>query len=403
MAKKRGQGEWSYTQRKDGLWTARKQFGKKENGKANIKAFYGKNISEVKNKAKQYEFQISGGIREDIVNRMTIYDYVSNWLKTFKYNSVKNTTYDGLEYALEVRVKPYAIANVQLKNLSTEICQQYINELTNSDKKYTLATITKTYNMLNQCLTHAENVGDIQRNPMRYAKLPSSDKVQAKTKEIAILVPDEIKKVVAKAKECFKNDVPKYYYGDVIILMLFTGMRIGECLGLRWSDIDLINNTIKIDNTISTVINRDSDADGSSENKKRKTKMIDTSPKTKKSNRTIPINNTAREAILSIRNRTRTEMSPNSYVVVTKTGKLCNARNISRTFDAILTACGIDKNLYSPHSLRHTFVSMLLNKGVDMKIISELVGHEKVSTTYNIYAHLMPEQKENSVKLLDEQ
>ncbi len=318
---------------------------------------------------------------------MTVYDYISNWLKTFKYNSVKNTTYDALEDGLEVRVKPYAIANIQLKNLSTEICQQYINELTNCGKKYSLATITKTYNMINQCLTHAENVGDIQHNPMRYAKLPSFDKVQTKTKEITILVPDEIEKVVAKAREWFKNDVPKYYYGNVIILILYTGIRIGECLGLRWCDIGFINNTIKIDNTIATVVDRDENENGDNK-KKRKTKVIDTSPKTKKSNRTIPMNNTAREAVLSIKNMTSVSLNPNAYVVVTKKGNISNARNISRTFDSILTACGIDSSLYSPHSLRHTFVSMLLNKGVDMKVISELVGHEKVSTTVIIsYGH----------------
>ena len=89
MAKtKRGQGEWSYTQRKDKLWTARKQFGKKSDGKPNIKAFYGKTITEVKRKAQEYENQLSGN-RMEIIKKVTLYDYLVDWLNTYKRLSVK--------------------------------------------------------------------------------------------------------------------------------------------------------------------------------------------------------------------------------------------------------------------------------------------------------------------------
>ena len=93
---------------------------------------------------------------------------------------------------------------------------------------------------------------------------------------------------------------------------------------------------------------------------------------------------------------------PSDFVSTSKTGQIANVRNVSRCLNTILKNAGIDNpDNYSPHSLRHTFVSMLLAKGVDIKIISELIGHEKVSTTYNIYAHLMPNQKEEAIKALD--
>ena len=175
-------------------------------------------------------------------------------------------------------------------------------------------------------------------------------------------------------------------------------MRIGECLGLRWNDIDFENNTIKIDNTIATVTNRDKTST-------KKTMVTDTSPKTKKSARTIPMSKTAKDALINFKELTTSSINPESYIVVTQNGKLSNARNIRRTLDSILKGCGLYKinnnQSYGLHSLRHTFVSMLLAKGVDIKIISELVGHEKVSTTYDIYAHLIPEQKQQSVNLLD--
>ena len=399
MAKtKRGQGEWSYTQRKDKLWTARKQFGKKSDGKPNIKAFYGKTITEVKRKAQEYENQLSGN-RMEIIKKVTLYDYLVDWLNTYKRLSVKNTTYDGLEDAIEIRIKPYDIANVQLNNLSTQICQQYINDLVNSNKKYSLATITKTYNLLNNCLRHAEGIGDIPKNPMTFVNLPSEENVQTATKEVTFFTKEEVALIKQATKKKYSNGKPVYYYGEVIIFLLYTGMRIGECLGLRWKDIDFKNNTIRIDNTIAMVANRDI-------NSTKKTMVTDTSPKTKKSARNIPMSNNAKNALLNFKKQITSEITPESYVVVTQTGQLANARNIRRTFDSVLKECNItpksSNQTYGLHSLRHTFVSMLLAKGVDIKIISELVGHEKVSTTYDIYAHLIPEQKHLSIILLDE-
>lgn len=396
--KKRAQGEWSFTQRKDKLWTARKQFGYKANGKPNIKAFYGKNITEVKQKAKEYEIALATNRGEEI-KKVTLYEYLINWLKTYKSLSIKSTTYDAIEDAIEVRIKPYAIANVQLHMLSTQLCQEYINELVMSNKKYSLATITKTYNTINACLRHAEGIGDIEKNPMAYVQLPSEDKVQTATKDVKFFTQEESKLICAQAVKQWKNGVPKYYYGDIIILLMYTGMRIGECLGLKWKDIDFENNTINIDNTIAMVVNRD-------ENQTKKTKITDTSPKTKKSIRKIPMAKKAREALLRFQSLTKEYVAEDNYIVVSKHGEIGDIRNVRRSFTSILEGCGLkEKNInngYSLHSLRHTFVSTLLAKGVDIKVISDLVGHEKVSTTYNIYAHLIPEQKEQSIMLLDE-
>lgn len=398
MSKKRGQGEWSFTQRKDKLWTARKQFGRKADGKPNIKAFYGKTITEVKRKASEYENQLAGNI-SNVAKKETLYQYLVNWLKTYKSRSVKSTTYDGLEDAIEVRIKPYDIANIQLANLSSQLCQQYINELVDSKKKYSLATITKTYNLLNNCLNYAEGVGDINKNPMTYVKLPSADKVQTPVKKAMFFTTEEVKMICIQAKKTYSNNKPIYYYGDIIILLIYTGMRIGECLGLKWEDVDFEDNTIRIDNTIAVVSNRNVNSD-------KKTITTDTSPKTKKSVRIIPIPNKAVEALRNFQKLCPQPIMPQSYIVVSQNGNLSNARNIRRTLDSILEGCGLKEkgvnNGYGLHSLRHTFVSMLLAKGVDIKVVSELVGHEKVSTTYNIYAHLIPEQKKLGIQLLDE-
>jgi len=93
----------------------------------------------------------------------------------------------------------------------------------------------------------------------------------------------------------------------------------------------------------------------------------------------------------------------NDYVVVSKKGTHATARNVSRTLGDILENCSFtDKEKkYGLHSLRHTFASLLLAKGADIKSISEILGHEKTSTTYDIYAHLIADQKNTAIDLLD--
>lgn len=390
---KRGQGEWSFSQRKNGSWTARKQFGKKENGKPNIVAFYGKTQSDVKKKAKEYELGLACN-RGQVVAKDTVYSYVKRYITTYKVHSVKQTTYDVMEDSCEIRLKPFSFAMVPLNNVTTDKCQEYINELTTCDKKYSLATIRKTYNLINSCFNYAVGNGDLPRNPMEYVQLPSEDKVQTAAKDITIFTFEQVEQIHRECLRKFRNNVPVYQYGDLIILMLYSGIRIGECIGLTWEDVDLEKNEIYIDNTIAVVKNRD-------ENSDKKYTITNTSTKTKKSTRTVQLSKRARQALLRLRDKNKSTL-PTDFVGMTKTGNVPNHRNIARCLHSVLVHIGIERpEDYSPHSLRHTFVSMLLAKGVDIKVVSELIGHEKVSTTYNIYAHLMPNQKEEAIKALD--
>ena len=88
------------------------------------------------------------------------------------------------------------------------------------------------------------------------------------------------------------------------------------------------------------------------------------------------------------------------FVAVTKNGNSVPARNIDRAFRQIIKATGIEKTC-GVHSLRHTFASMLFKRGVDVKTVSEILGHSDVSVTYNIYIHIIDEQKFTAIDLLN--
>lgn len=271
---RRGQGEWCFTECKRGnniIWTARKQFGYKENGKQNIKAFYGKSITEVKQKAREYEktLIVNSPVK---IQKDTLYEYMLNWLKTYKVAEVRGNTYDAIEYCIESRVKPYDISRIQMCNLTTEVLQKYINEITNNEKKYSHATIKKTYDTINNCLTHAVGLGDLVKNPMDFVKMPSKDNVQTQEKTIEFFDQEDIDKLFIEAQKKYRNGELVYSNGYIIILIMYTGMRIGECLGLTWGDVDFENKRITIDNTITVV----------KEHTTNKRVIKDGSPKTKK-------------------------------------------------------------------------------------------------------------------------
>ena len=400
---KRGQGEWSFVERtgRKGQWVARKQFGKKENGKPNIVCLYGKSKTEVKNKATEYESKLLTN-QQFNTSKETVYGYVKKWLETIKRHSVKATTYDSMEDSLEIRLKPYDIADIQMNNLSIQLCQNYINQLVESDKHYSLATIRKSFNLLNAAFKYAVGAGDIARNPMDFVEMPKESVLETKTKEVQFFTDEQMSKIYEEATSKFSNGKPHYYYGLLIEILARTGIRIGEALGLKWKDVDFENRTLTVDNTISTVKNRQKKDDTD-----KKRLIVDSDPKTEKSIRKVRLSNKAITAFKNIKEQNilyGLSVNPDNYVIQSQKGSIGSSRNVRRSFNFILEKIGIpDYNeQYGLHTLRHTYASTLLRKGIDIKVVSALLGHKKVSTTYNTYIHIIEEQQNSALDAIDD-
>ena len=166
-----------------------------------------------------------------------------------------------------------------------------------------------------------------------------------------------------------------------IVLCLYSGLRIGELLALEWSDIDFNKGTIAINKTCH---------DGRDENGKL-CRIIDT-PKTTSSKRTIPI---PKQLLPLLKEHKK---KSNSQYIVSSNGHGITVRSYQRSFELLQKRLGIERKGF--HSLRHTFATRALECGMDVKTLSEILGHKNATVTLNRYAHSMMEHKKEMMNKL---
>ncbi len=190
-------------------------------------------------------------------------------------------------------------------------------------------------------------------------------------KKIITLNDYEIKTIEKAAKN--SNDIKVF----AILFVLFSGLRIGELCALQWKDIDIKNKIIHINKTLIRVKNKDT-------TNKNKTKIIIDSPKTQNSIRNIPINN----AILPYLKKF--QKNENCYFLTGKNTFITTKKYYLFYLD-FLKSLSIRK--YKFHILRHTFATRSLLCGVDIKSLSEILGHSSVKTTLDLYVHVTDSEK----------
>ena len=379
--KRREKGNGSISKRKDGTWTGRICLGYKENGKQNIKAVYGKTESEVKKKLKALQAEI---IKYDSINlpKLTLTELLTDWQTTAKKYELKSSSYDRLEQTINNNIVPY-IGYLQITALTPQDIQNYINELT--DKGYSYSTIKKSYNAVNAALKFALERDYIRKNPCIGIKLPKQ--IQRAKSDIEFFSDEEVNLISQSAISRYKTGRYKYKHGYAIIILLNTGLRVGELLALKWDNVDFVNKQIYVAETRGQIIDR-SDSE-------QKYIMADRSTKTQSSCRYVPINAKTAEALSYFKGLGYN----NPYVMANSDSNVITYRNLFRVLSNILELNKINHG--SLHTLRHTFATRLFRNNVDIKVISELLGHSDVSITYNIYTHVIQEQKKKAVDILD--
>jgi integrase len=371
--KRRDKGDGSVYQRKNGLWAAKYN----PPGTNKTKWLYGKTEHEAKKKLRDFIKQVYKGDYVEI-QKTTVRDYMTDWFNDVKINEVKLKTADRIEQSMEKQIFPY-IGDLQLSALKANDVQDMINNLVKKGMAY--ETIKKAYDNINACLKLGIIKGDLLKNPCLGAKLPK--RLDAVKKEVKFFTQLEADRICIECSAKHGNDEPIYRLGQSIIVLIYTGMRIGELLGLKWENINYDKKIAKIEDSVIYVKNRGklNDNDG----KPKYILLEQESVKSESSERYVQLNNKAITALQAI----QTFNGKHTHVMASKNGSITSHRNFDRMIRNILTRCGLEP--CGAHTLRHTFASMLFKNGVDVKTVSTLLGHSDVSVTYNTYIHLIKE------------
>ena len=380
---RKSNGEGCIFQRSDGRWCAQIQ----PEGASKPKYFYSTKYKTVKEKLDAYKQTLLQNGNQSKENQITVDEFITNWLVNVKSNDLKPTSYDRLERTINNQIIP-TIGQYDLSKLtSQQIQNELINPLKNN-KSY--SSIKKVYNAINACYKYAMSIRRIQFNPMDAVIIPSS--TQFDETEVHWFNDHEITIFKAECVSRYSNGSYRHLLGYGMIFVMETGLRLGEAIAVKWSDIDFYKKQLYVNHNAVTVKDR-------SKNSSTKHKIVNQDfLKTKSSKRIIPLNKTAINALNHIKEIRYS--GRDGFILCTKDQTQNTTQNFSRQFKSIINHAHI-KNC-GVHTLRHTFASQLFKKGVDIKTISMLLGHSNVSITYNTYIHLIQQQKIDAVESIDE-
>lgn len=304
--------------------------------------------------------------------------WLDTWLNKYQKTTIKLRTYLKYDYIINKHINPI-LGEYELEDLKGEILQDFMLHKLNkgnliNNKQLSSNTVISIISLLKHALKEAVFLKISKVEYTNHIKMPT-----ATEKEITAFNKREQKKL---ENYCFNSK--RNYIG--IIICLYTGIRLGELLALNWDDIDFNKKILKINKTVYTVKQNE------------KSQPYIDKPKTKHSNRVIPLS----KQLLIILKKHKKE-STSKYIISTNKGTIVQNRSYQKTFQSILKKCNIPYKNF--HSLRHTFATRALELGMDIKTLSELLGHKNSMITLNRYSHSLLEHKFEYInkmgKLLD--
>ncbi|AFQ29618.1 site-specific integrase [Bacillus thuringiensis] len=316
-------------------------------------------------------------------------DFVQEWLNIYS----KSTKISSLRVRQKQSNKLVDFfANIKMKDITKKMYQTALNDL--HDKGYAFNTLDGIHTAGRMIFKKAIELQIIKSNPTDNVKLPRKvetvEDIENDKKAIKYLEKEELAHFLQVAKEKgLDND---YVFFSILA---YSGLRAGELLALKWTDVDFENNTIKITKTLYN-------PDNNSQHYHLLT------PKTKGSIRTIKMDQGIMKLLKSHKAKqnelklyTRPQYVDQGFVITKASGYPEVMKMIQNRLKRLIKLSNITKNI-TPHSFRHTHTSLLIEAGVGIKEIQQRLGHTDIETTMNIYAHMTKNMEEKASQKFSE-
>ena len=349
--------------RKDGRWEARYIKGHEPSGKIRYGFCYGKSYTEAKTKVTKIKAaMVDGKPLPSAGTHHRFAFYCDEWLR-MRRGVIRESTYVKYEGAIEKHIKP-RLGSCYPLGMTTETTDRFSRELLDTDG-LSAKSVHDILVLLHSIMkyTASQFPGVFPTVEISYPK--------SERRETRVLSREEQDRLIMY----LLRDADSCRFG--VLLMLLTGIRIGELCAMKWSDIDLSERVISVGTTMQRL--RDTDADAES-----KTKVVIGVPKSDTSMRKIPITDTLAELCR------RFAASPRAYVL-TGTEDYMEPRTLQYRIKKYTGECGLDG--VHAHTLRHTFATRAVEAGFEIKSLSEVMGHANTTITLRRYVHSSMELK----------
>ncbi|MDN6899946.1 tyrosine-type recombinase/integrase [Oenococcus sicerae] len=349
------------------------------NGKPTMKSGYISN-KEAVNAYRAYKIaEAHGELESQQVKRIKFNELAKEWL-AMKAKEVRPSTYQKIKERYKLHIQPY-FKGVYLDELTPIKAQKFVNQQAAAFVRYDW-----TVGIVSQIFKKAVQYGYVKANPFANIDKPRAKKAPFRD-TVQFYDVEELKRFLNSAYQLYNKDHYSRY--AFFRLLAFTGMRKGEALALNWSDVDFSNKTLSISKTVVTVENGE---------------VVSSEPKTKASNRLMTLDDDTVSALAEWKLRQHElykalgySASPCEFVFNSSVNSFISLSRPRAWARGIAKAANLPAIII--HGFRHTYATLAVQSGMDIKQLQYQLGHNDVHTTLQIYAEVTNKQKTETASI----